>query len=544
MSYMLNPRILLLKEGTDDSQGIGQLISNINACCAVVDIVKTTLGPCGMDKLINNGTKAVISNDGATIINLLDIVHPAASTLVDIAKAQDEMVGDGTTTVVVLAGELLRNIRGLLEEGMHPMIVIHGFKKAKDLACKRIMELAQKITPGETEEKQLRAMLMSCAKTTLQSKLISQHKDFFSEIAVDAVLSLDKQRDLKMVGIKNVSGGSVTDSFMVEGVAFKKTFSYAGFEQQPKYFKNPKIVLINVELELKSEGANAEIRIEDPTQYQSIVDAEWKIIYDKLGAIYESGAKVVLSQLPIGDLATQWFADRDVFCAGRVAKGDLVRMTKATGAKIQTSLGDLSPSVLGTCGTFEEKQVGSERFNIFSGCPTAKTVTVVLRGGAEQFIDETQRSFWDALMIVKRTVEHSSTVGGGGAIEMELSKYLREYSKQLPTKEQLVVASFAQSLEVIPRQLAENAGFNSTDILNKLRAAHYNGSTWAGVDILNDDICDTFKNFVWEPAMNKLNALSSATEAATVILSIDETVKNPKSQGLDDQRMAPVPGRR
>jgi T-complex protein 1 subunit eta len=334
-----------------------------------------------------------------------------------------------------------------------------------------------------------------------------------------------------------VPGGSVTDSMLVQGVAFKKTFAYAGFEQQPKAFQRPKICLLNVELELKAEAANAEIRLDDPKKYQEIVDAEWKIIYDKLEKIVASGAKIVLSRLPIGDLGTQYFADRDIFCAGRVTQQDLQRVAKATGGSIQTSLNDINEDVLGECGQFEEKQVGSERYNIFTGCDDARSVTIILRGGADQFIAEAERSLHDALMIVKRAVTHSSVVGGGGAIEMELSRYLREYSRTIKSKVQLIVAAYAKALETIPRQLAENAGFDSTDIVNELRAQHAHGERWAGVDIENEGVCDTYKSFVWEPALVKLHALAAATEASCLILSIDETVRHPGSKNpLEDGR--------
>lgn len=538
---MMNPRIVILKEGVDSSQGRGQLLSNINAVEAVCEILKTTLGPRGMDKLIHEGGKVTISNDGATIIKLLDIVHPAAKTLVDIAKSQDDEVGDGTTSVCLMAGELLRQVKPFIEDGIHPQIIIKGFRDAINQVQTRLTELAIPIDRADLEK--TRDMLIKCAGTALNSKLISGQKQFFSEMVVKAILHLDEPMDLKMIGIKKVAGGSVTDSFLVEGVAFKKTFSYAGFEQQPKRFQTPKIVALNVELELKAERANAEVRISDPTQYQSIVDAEWNIIYDKLNKIVDSGARIVLSKLPIGDLATQFFADRDIFCAGRVASDDLERIALATGAVLQTSLNDLSPNVVGECGLFEEKQVGSERFNIFSGCPAAKTVTIVLRGGADQFIAESERSLHDALMIVKRAVAHGSIVGGGGAIEMELSKHLRAYAKTIASKHQMIVSAFARALEYIPKQVAENAGFDSTDILNQLRSRHAKGEQWVGVDVDNEGVCNTVDSFVWEPTLVKQQALSAACEAACLILSIDETVRHPKSEGLNDDRVAPAPRR-
>jgi T-complex protein 1 subunit eta len=531
---MMQPQIVLLKEGSDQSQGKGQLISNINACEAVVEIIKTTLGPRGTDKLIHTGNKVTISNDGATIINLLDIVHPAARTLVDIAKSQDAEVGDGTTTVTLLAGEFLRNVKPFIEDGVHPQIIIKGFRIACEQAQMKLKELA--VTFESEEDK--RSMLIRCGGTALNSKLIERQKEFFSAMLVRAVEHLDPEDPIEMVAIKQVPGGSVTDSFLVEGVAFKKTFAYAGFEQQPKHFVSPPVLLLNVELELKSERQNAEIRITDPAQYQSIVNAEWAIIYEKLDQIVASGAKIVLSRLPIGDLATQYFADRDVFCAGRVPQEDLTRVGKATGGVVQTSLNDLQPSVLGLCGEFNERQIGSERYNVFTGCPQAKTATIILRGGSAQFIAESERSLHDALMIVRRAAKHQSVVGGGGAIEMELSKHLRTYSRTIKSKIQFIIAAFARSLEVIPRQLCVNAGFDATEIVNTLRAKHAAGEIWMGVDIENEGVCDTFKSFVWEPALVKKNAISAACEAACLILSIDETVRNAKSQNAADDRPA------
>lgn len=531
---MMQPQILLLKEGTDQSQGIGQLISNINACEAVTEILKTTLGPRGMDKLIHNKNAVTISNDGATIIHLLDIVHPAARTLCDIAKSQDDEVGDGTTSVVLLAGEVLRCLKPHVEDGIHPQTLIRGLREALDVTLKKLGEISVKINKMQTDEQ--RDMLIKCASTALNSKLIERQKEFFAEMIVTAVLKLDPDAPTKLLGIKKITGGSTTDSTLIDGVAFKKTFSYAGFEQQPKKFKNPLIVALNVELELKSERSNAEIRVESAGEYQEMVDAEWNIIYRKLQQIVDSGAQVVLSKLPIGDLATQFFADRDVFCAGRVPIDDLERITKTTGAIIQTSLNDLSRDVLGTCEDFEERQIGGERYNIFTGCPQARTATFILRGGSEQFIAETHRSIHDSICIVRRALNVNAVVGGGGAVEMELSKFLRQHARTIRSKIQLVVSAMAKALEVVPRQLAENAGFDCTDIVNELRARHAKGERWAGVDIDNEGVCDTYEKFVWEPVVIKQNAIAAAVEAACVILSVDETVRNPKAQTPTDDR--------
>jgi T-complex protein 1 subunit eta len=339
--------------------------------------------------------------------------------------------------------------------------------------------------------------------------------------------------NISAVGIKKVTGGSVTDSLLVDGVAFKKTFSYAGFEQQPKRFTSPKILLLNLELELKAEKDNAEIRITDPNQYQSIVDAEWSIIYEKLDLIVNSGAQVVLSRLAIGDLATQYFADRNIFCAGRVENDDLERTRRATGAEVQTTVQGITPDVLGTCGEFEEKQVGAERYNLFTQCPETKTSTIIIRGGAQQFIDEADRSLHDAIMIVRRAMVNRKVVGGGGAIEMELSRFLREYARTITGKQQLIINYFARALECIPTTLAQNSGADSTHILNQLRQKHATAGPegrWYGVDCINCTVVDTFANYIWEPVIVKESALAAATEAACLILSIDETVKNPQSE--------------
>jgi len=382
----MQPQIVLLREGTDTSQGKGQLISNINACQAVADSIRSTLGPRGMDKLVFDGHAVTISNDGATIMKLLDVAHPAAKMLVDVSMSQDAEVGDGTTSVVLLASEFLKQAKPFIEDGVHPQIIVRAYRRAALKAVARIKEMAIGVDTSDPDGS--RKMLERCAATALNSKLISQQQDFFAPMVVKCVLSLDpNDMDIVgMVGVKKVPGGSVTDSFLVDGVGFKKTFSYAGFEQQTKNFENPKVLLLNIELELKSEKENAEIRITDPTQYQSIVDAEWNIIYEKLAKIVESGANIVLSKLPIGDLATQYFADRGLFCAGRVEDGDLQRTAKAVGATIQTTVNNMGEDVLGTCGRFEEQQVGDERFNLFTQCPNARTSTIFLRGGAEQFI--------------------------------------------------------------------------------------------------------------------------------------------------------------
>ncbi|KAF1808363.1 hypothetical protein P152DRAFT_462638 [Eremomyces bilateralis CBS 781.70] len=521
------PTIIVLKEGTDQSQGRGQIISNINACLAIQATIRSTLGPYGGDLLlVDENGRQTITNDGATVMKLLDIVHPAARILTDIARSQDAEVGDGTTSVVVLAGEVLKEIREPVEQGVSTQTIIKGLRRASAMAVNKIKEIAVNTSEGNQRD-----ILRKLAATAMSSKLIHRNADFFTKIVVDAVLSLD-QNDLneKLIGMKKITGGALEDSLFVNGVAFKKTFSYAGFEQQPKSFTNPKIVCLNVELELKAEKDNAEVRVEHVSEYQAVVDAEWQIIFNKMEALHNTGAKVVLSKLPIGDLATQYFADRDIFCAGRVSADDMERVVQATGASIQSTCSDVQEQHLGTCERFEERQIGGERYNFFEGCPAAKTCTLILRGGAEQFIAEVERSLHDAIMIVKRSIKNRTIVAGGGACEMEISAYLHDFAdKNVPHKQQAIIKAFAKALEVIPRQLCDNAGFDSTDILNRLRVEHRRGNTWAGVDFVNEGIANNLERFVWEPALVKVNAIQAAVEASCLILSVDETIKNQES---------------
>lgn len=458
-------------------------------------------------------------------MKLLEIVHPAAKLLVEIARSQDAEVGDGTTSVVLLAGEMLKESKPFVEDGVHPRVIIHGLRTATDLAVKRIREKEVEVNVEDDE------FLMKCAETSLNSKLVARHKDMFAEIAVKAIRSLDPSYyPLNMIGIKLVPGGALTETQFVDGVAFKKTFSYAGFEMQRKSYNNPKIAMLNIELELKAERDNAEVRLTNVEDYQAVVDAEWQILYDKLDTLHKAGANVVLSKLPIGDVATQFFADRDMFCAGRVPDEDLTRTMKACGGAILTSVKGITEDKLGKCELFREDQVGGDRYNILTGCPQSRTCTLILRGGALQFLEETERSLHDAIMIVKRTLQHKKVVAGGGAIEMNLSKYLRAHSRTISGKQQMIIGAYAKALEVIPRQLCENAGLDSIDILNKLRQKHAQSEhCWSGVNVLAEKVDDNFEQCVLEPSLVKINALRSASEAACIVLGIDETIKNEQS---------------
>lgn len=510
------------------------MLSNITACSAVVDAIRTTLGPRGMDKLIVDGKGvATISNDGATILKLLDIVHPAARALVDVARAQDAEVGDGTTSVVLLAGELLKQAKPFIEENVAPQVIIKAYRLAAELATNRIDTLAVPIPRDQAAE--YRRLLERCARTSMYSKIISGHGDLMSKLVVDAVLSLDpRDPDERMIGMKRVPGGAIEDAMLVQGVAFRKTFSYAGFEQQPKKFIDPAVLCLNVELELKAERDNAEVRLEKVADYQAVVDAEWQLIHDRLEAIAATGAKVVLSKLPIGDLATQFFADRDIFCAGRVPAEDMNRILKATGAPLHSTVTNLTAGA-GDCGkavSFEERQVGGERWNFLltnAGVTSARTCTLILRGGSDQFIAEIERALHDAIMVVRRALVAEKFVAGGGAVEMELSRFLRDEAKTRPGRDQLLLAAVARALEALPRQLCDNAGCDATDLLTQLRKAHaVNNQIWAGLDLETGSVVDTLAAGIWEPAIVKGNMVAAACEAACTILSVDLSIKAAK----------------
>lgn len=466
-----------------------------------------------MDKMIETNRDHTVTNDGATIVDLLDVIHPAARIMSEIAKAQDDEVGDGTTSVVLICAEILKAAKGFIEEGMSPQIIVKAYKKAQAFILSELEAMAIKI---KDEPEARYETLIKCAETSLNSKLLAHYRTFFAEIVVKAVQRLDQGiLDKKQIGIKHVTGGSVKDSRLVDGIAFKKTFSYAGFEQQPKKIQNPKILVLNIELELKAEKETAEIRIEKPEDYQGLIDAEWDLIYQKLDAIVKSGANVILSKLPIGDLATQYFADREIFCAGRVPEEDLDKVSRTTGAKLQTTLNGLTPNVLGTCQMFEENQVGVDRFNFFLGCPQQGASTIILRGGADQFIQEAERSLNDAIMVVRRAVKAEYILPGGGAVELEISKLLKTFASKIEGKELAVITRFAKSLEVIPKTLAENAGLDPNEIINKLRKIHSteeNGK-YFGVDVHGPTgIQNAYENFIWEPLIIKKNVFTAATE--------------------------------
>ncbi|OIR58164.1 MAG: T-complex protein 1 subunit eta [Amphiamblys sp. WSBS2006] len=532
------PQIILLREGADVSQGRAQILANIDACLEVVGTVKTTLGPRGRDKLFVDDRGAMtISNDGATIMARLEVEHPCAKLLVDISKAQDAETGDGTTTVVVLSGELLKELGELLRSGASPNMLIGGLQEVAPVVLGEIEAIETQTRKAIDREKD--TFLLRCAETALNSKLVYSQKEFFARMVVDAVSFLGPKLSEKMVGVKHVSGGVLQDTQLVHGVAFKKTFSYAGFEQQPKRIEAPKILCLKTELELKSEYENAEVRVETVADYQNIVDAEWEMIFGRLRKIEDSGANVVLSSLPVGDLATQYFADRNIFCAGRVPEGDIQRVLAAAGGSVQTTVSGLGQEHLGHAGLFEEREIGSERYNFLTECKESKTATVILRGGSSQFIDEVERSLHDAITIVRRVLTTKAVVPGAGATEMRISRALAEKAKTIAGKTQAVFYAASRAFEAIPRQIAENAALDSVLALAALRKKHAEKGDTFGIDIASETPLDALEKSIIEPALVKRTAALAALETAAAILSIDYTIKAESKRRPED---GPLPG--
>nr|UXY87284.1 T-complex protein1 eta SU [Cryptomonas sp.] len=512
------PYIILKKERFHANSNFISL-SNIESCIKIADFIRTTLGPSSMDKIISiNKTENIITNDGATVLSYLNISHPVAKILVEISKSQDFEVGDGTTSVCLFSAELLSAAKNLIEEGIHPKTISKCFRKSGLIAAQMLDEISEK--QANTDLQLAKKTLMSCCATSLNSKLISGKRHVFSEMIVNICTYMGNEFDSNMIGVKSVVGGSVNDSFFIKGIAIKKPFTYAGFEKQFKKYYFPNVLAINIELELKTEKNNAESRIKTVKNYQSIIDAEWSIIYEKLDRIANSKAKVVFSKLPIGDLATQYFAERGILCGGRIPNDDMIRIAKGSSAQVITSISSINIFALGKCNLIEERQIGGERFLIMLGCKT-ESVTIILRGASNNLLDEAKRCLNDGMMVVKKAMKNRSIVAGAGATEMRLSCKLRKYANTLNGQDQLIISKYAQALEIIPRTICENAGLDFMSLISELRYNHNNHNNWNGIDIEKGKMFDAYENYIWEPVIVKSNAIQAATEAACTILTID-----------------------
>mmetsp|Transcript_23281 Transcript_23281/g.45198 ORF Transcript_23281/g.45198 Transcript_23281/m.45198 type:complete len:527 (+) Transcript_23281:61-1641(+) len=509
----------LLKDIEQDFNSLSKIILNIDDCLKVIETIKTTLGPSSMDKFIQyEKDKSIITNDGATIMNLIKPKNEVAKILIEIAKSQDFEVGDGTTSVCLICGELLTLSKELLEEKIHPRNISKIFKKGALIASQIIKDIS--VEPPSIDIKLLKKILISCCATSLNSKLISGKRHIFSEIIVSTCLIMGKEFDPNMVSVKSVLGGAINDSFFIKGICLKKPFSYAGYEKQTKKHYFPQLLLLNIELEIQNEDKEAEARLNSMKNYRKFIDAEWSIIYEKLDRISETRIKAVFSTQAIGDLATQYFSERNVICGGRISNDDITRISKGTGARLVTSISNISKIVTGKCGVLEEKQIGMERFIFMLGCSN-KSITIMLRGSSVKLLDETKRCLNDGIMVVRRVLKNQSIVAGAGAVEMKIASKLRKYVKTMTGKNQIILKKFAQALEIIPKTICENAGLDNITILSNLRSIHESSDCWEGINVERGTIFDAFENFIWEPIVIKTNAIQAATEAACSILSID-----------------------
>ncbi len=537
MANQIQP-IFILPEGSQRTTGRNAQRANIMAAKAVAETVRTTLGPKGMDKmLVDNLGDIVITNDGVTILEEMNVEHPAAKMIVEVAKTQEDEIGDGTTTAVVIAGELLKKAEDLLEQDVHPTLIVRGYRMAAEKALEILNRIAEPIGEKDT------TMLEQIAMTAMTGKGAEKAKEQLSKLSVKAVSSVADRKDGKLainkdnIKIEKKVGGSVEDSEMVEGIILDKEKVHPAM---PDAVKNAKVALIDVAVEVKSTETEAKIQITDPSQLQGFIDMEEKILRDKVEKIAKSGATVVFCQKGIDDLAQHFMAKKGIYAARRVGKSDMEKLARATGAKIVTSLDDLSVSDLGTAGVVEAKKVGDEDMTFVKECRNAKAVTILIRGGSEHVVDEVKRAIEDSIGDVASALTSGKVVAGAGATETELAMQLRRFAESLSGREQLAVNAFAEAIEIIPKTLAENSGLDPIDIVTELKSQHDKGRKWAGIDVFTGKVMDSWKEGVLEPLKVKTQAISSASEVAGMILRIDDVIASGKSES----RMPPggMPG--
>jgi archaeal chaperonin len=518
-----NIPVLVLKEGTGRSSGREAQKNNIMAAKMVAEAVKSTLGPCGMDKmLVSSMGDVAITNDGATIMKELDVQHPAAKMLVEVAKAQDNEVGDGTTTAVILAGELLAKAESLLDKNVHPTVIIEGYKKASEEAQKILDKIA--IPIAFEDEKTLRDV----AITSISSKSINVEEDHFAKIIVEAVKQVSEKVDKKYVAdidlIKIVKkhGQSLDETELVKGMVLDKEVASSGM---PKLVDGAKIALLNAKLEIEKTEFDAKINIESPDQMKMFLDEEERMLKDMVTSITKSGANVIFCEKGIDDMVLHFLGKAGVLAVKSVSSSDMEKLSRATGASIGASVKDLSPDSLGKAKRVEEVKIGDDKLIYIRDCKNPKAVTIVIRGASKNVIDEAERSLHDGLCVVRNAIEDGKIVAGGGAPEAELSKNLRAFAVKVGGREQLAVEAFADAIEEIPLTLAENAGLDPIDIMVALRAQHEkpNSQTF-GIDVTTGKIIDMCKQMIIEPLRVKQQVIKSATEATNMILKIDDLI--------------------
>jgi thermosome len=523
--------ILILKEGTTRNRGKEAQRRNILAAKLISEIVKSSLGPRGMDKmLVDTLGDVTITNDGAAMLKDMDIEHPSAKMMVEIAKTTDNEVGDGTTSVVVLAGALLDEAEELLDKDVHPTVIIDGYKQASEKALETYRKIAKKLDPKSPKWTE---WLEKVAATSMHSKLVASDRGFLSKLAVDAVLAVKEERDGKFhvdiddVKVEKKPGGSILDTKLVKGIVLDKEVVHSGM---PKRVKDAKIALINAALEIEKTEFDARINISSPDQMKLFLEEENRLMKDMVEKIKNTGANVVICQKGIDDVVQHYMAKAGILAVRRAKQSDMEKLAKATGGRIVTNLDDLTEKDLGHAELVEERKIEEDKWVFIEGCKDPRSITILIRGGSERVVDEAERAIHDALSVVKDVVMEPAIVAGGGAPEAEAATAIREWATKLSGREQLAASKFAEALETIPLALAENAGMDTIDIEVALRARHREGEKWAGVDALEGKIDDMMKKEVIEPLVVKEQIIKAATEAASMILRIDDVIAASKAK--------------
>lgn len=514
--------VIILREGTRRTKGREAQSANIMVAKILSETLRSSLGPKGMDKmLVDSFGDVVITNDGATILSEMDVEHPTAKMLVETAKAQDEEVGDGTTTVVVLAGELLAKAEELIDKEVHPSLIIEGYRKAATKALEILDEISIPVKPTDRDK------LEKVARTSLASKMVSEESEYLSQLAVNAVLRVVEKRDEKYyvdlddIKIEKKEGESLRSTKIIDGIVLDKEVVHP---DMPKIIKDAKIALIDASLEIEKTEYDAKLNIESPEQMKAFMKQEEDMLRDMVNKIIDTGANVVLCQKGIDDMAQYFLAKKGIMAVRRIKKSDMDKLAKATSARIVSRIEDLTSSDLGKAKLVEERRVGEDKMVFVEECENPKSITILIRGGTKRIVDEAERSLKDAINVVKDVIIEGRIVAGGGSPEAEIALRLRDFAKSLSGKEQLAVEKFAEALEIVPMQLSENAGMDPIETLLTINAKHKDGQKWIGVDVLNGKISDMYKIDVIEPTLVKKQVIKSSVEAASMILKIDDVI--------------------
>ena len=521
--------VVLLKEGGTETKGRDAQKNNIAACKIIAEIVQTSLGPRGMDKmLVDSLGDVTITNDGATILKEIDVQHPAAKMLVEISKTTDNEVGDGTTSVVVLAGALLENAELLLDQDVHPTIIVDGYRKAAKKAKEFLESIADKVSASDKN------ILTKIAKTAMQTKLVRKDSDQLAEIVVKSILAVSEKNgetynvDIDDIKVEKKAGGSIKDAKIIQGIVLDKEIVNGGM---PTRITEAKIALINTALEISKTETDAKINISNPQQLKAFLDEENRMLKTMVDKVIGSGANVVLCQKGIDDMAQHYLAKAGIIAVRRIKESDLEKLARATGARIVTNLDDLFEKDLGNADLVEERKIEEDKWVFVEGCKHPKSVTLLLRGGSQRVVDEVERSIHDALMVVKDVIENPLIVAGGGAPETFAATKIRSWAKSLEGREQLAAEKFADALESIPLTLSENAGMDPIDTMTYLRSRQQKGEKWTGIDVMKGKIANMKSSDIIEPLTVKLQIVSAASEAACMILRIDDVIATQKSAG-------------